>query len=123
MLGVASIRMEGETAVLDTLPRSGGGLPFILGAGPPGGGPGAAVLAGTALEPPGPAQVADAVARYRGGQALRGVRAPRSERRGCRPAAAFGGLPGRGARPSRRLPLRRHGGRGDAAIDVAGGRT
>ena len=75
--------------MLDTLPRPGGELQFILGAGSPGGAPGAAVLAGTALEPPDPAQVADAVARYRACRALREFRARLYECLVSRPDASF----------------------------------
>src|ERR1035441_7341031 len=73
MLGVATHPQRKETAVLDTLSRSGGRLQSILGAG----GTGGALAAGEAggLAPPDPAQVAAAVTRYQGYRALREFRA------------------------------------------------
>ena len=56
--------------MLDTLPRSAGRLQTIAGGGALGGGP-----AEMAPRPPDPAQIADAVARYRAYQALREFRA------------------------------------------------
>jgi hypothetical protein len=66
MLGVTTHPQRKETAVLDTLPRSGGQLQTIPGAGGIGGALAAAGLAGMAARPPDPALVAAAVARYRG---------------------------------------------------------
>jgi hypothetical protein len=74
MLGVATHPQREETAVLDTLSRSGGRLQSVPGAGGLGGVL-AAGLAGMAPLPPDAAQVAGAVARYRGYQALREFRA------------------------------------------------
>ena len=61
--------------MLDTLSRSGGQLQSILGAGGTGGALAAGEAAGMALQPPDPAQVAAAVARYQGYRALREFRA------------------------------------------------
>jgi hypothetical protein len=81
MLGVATHPQRKETAVLDTLPRAGSQLQTILDSG--------ATLAGAAPQPPDPARVADAIARYRAYQALREFR---SRLYGClaaRPDALF----------------------------------
>ena len=70
--------------MLDTLPRSAGRLQTIAGGGALGGGP-----AEMAPRPPDPAQIADAVARYRAYQALREFR---GRLYGCltaRPDASF----------------------------------
>src|SRR5450755_2325549 len=76
MLGVARHPQRGkETAVLDTLPRAGGRLQSILGAGGTGGLAATGGLAGMAPQPPDPAQVAAAVTRYQGYRALREFRA------------------------------------------------
>jgi len=75
MLGVTRHPQRKETAVLDTLSRSGGQPQTILGAGRTGGALPAGEAAGMAPQPPDPAQVAAAVARYRGYQALREFRA------------------------------------------------
>jgi hypothetical protein len=74
MLVLRHIGIEGETAVLDTLPRAGGQLQIILGAGGTGGAQ-AAGLAGMAPQPPDAAQVAAAIARYQAYRALREFRA------------------------------------------------
>jgi hypothetical protein len=63
-----------ETAVLDTLPRSGGRLQSVVGAGGAGGVLAEVSLAGMA-PPPDAAQVASAVARYQAWRALREFRA------------------------------------------------
>jgi hypothetical protein len=62
--GVATHQRPKETAVLGTLPRSGGRLQTILGAGGTGGVLAAGSLAGKAPQPPDPAQVAAGIARY-----------------------------------------------------------
>jgi hypothetical protein len=75
--------------VLDTLPRSGGRLQTILGPGGTGGALAAGGPPGAAPQPPDPAQVAAAVARY---QACQGLREFRTRLYGCltaRPDAAF----------------------------------
>ena len=61
--------------MLDTLSRSGGQPQTILGAGRTGGALPAGEAAGMAPQPPDPAQVAAAVARYQGCRALREFRA------------------------------------------------
>src|SRR5579859_5263317 len=81
MLVLRHIRMEGETAVLDTLPRSGGQPQTIMGSALAAGEP-----AGRAPQPPDRAQVAAAVARY---QALREFRARLYRCLTVRPDAAF----------------------------------
>jgi hypothetical protein len=71
--------------VLDTLPRAGQAQTIpdgALAAGDPG-------LAGQALQPPDPAQVADAVMRYRAYQALREFRARLYGCPAARPDASF----------------------------------
>jgi DDE superfamily endonuclease len=73
--------------VLDTLPRPGGQLQTILD--PCADGALAAVLAGTAVQSPDPAQVADAIARYRAYQGLREFRARLYECLTARPDACF----------------------------------
>jgi hypothetical protein len=65
MLVLRHIIVRRETAALDTLPRSGGRLQTILGAGGTGGILAAGSLAGMAPQPPDPAQVAAGIARYR----------------------------------------------------------
>jgi hypothetical protein len=70
MLVLRHISVRRETAVLDTLPRSGGRLQTILGAGGTGGVLAAGSLAGKAPQPPDPAQVAAGIARYGAWQAL-----------------------------------------------------
>src|SRR5260370_32363691 len=74
MLGVATNPQRKETAVLDTLPRSGVRRQAILGAGGAGGALALVSMGGLARQPPDPAQVADAVARYQACQALREFR-------------------------------------------------
>jgi hypothetical protein len=64
MLGVATHPQRKETAVLDTLSRSGGQLQSILGAGGTGGAVAAGEAAGLVPRLPDRAQVAAAVARY-----------------------------------------------------------
>src|SRR5712691_2764767 len=81
MLVLRHIGMEGETAVLDTLPRSGGQPQTIMGSAPAAGGP-----AGMAPGPPDRAQVAASVARY---QALREFRARLYGCLTARPDASF----------------------------------
>jgi hypothetical protein len=72
MLGVATHpASRKETAVLDTLSRPGGRLQSVPGSG----GALAVDLAGLPAQQPGAAQVADAVAQYRGYRALREFRA------------------------------------------------
>src|ERR1035441_1298693 len=85
MLGVATHPQRKETAVLDTLSPSGGRLQSILGASGTGGALPAAAAAGLAPQPPAPAQVAAAVARYQGYRVLREFRA---RLYGCLPARA-----------------------------------
>jgi hypothetical protein len=75
MLVLRHIGMERGTAVLDTLPRSGGRLQSIPGAGGMGGARASVSPAGMTPQPPDPAQVAAAVARHRACQALREFRA------------------------------------------------
>jgi hypothetical protein len=89
MLVLRHIGMEGETAVLDTLPRSGGRRQTIPGAGGTGGARAAVGPAGMAAQPPDAAQVADAVARYRAYQALREFRARLYGCLTARPDACF----------------------------------
>jgi hypothetical protein len=89
MLVLRHIGIGRETAVLDTLPRSGGRLQTILGAGGAGGVLAAGSLAGMAPQPPDPALVAAGVARYRGYQALAEFRARMYECLTSRPDASF----------------------------------
>src|ERR1700758_5316286 len=86
MLVLRHIGMEGETAVLDTLPRSGG-LPQTI---PCAGGTGGALAAAVMVpRPPDPAQVAAATARYLAYRALREFRARLYGCLTARPDAAF----------------------------------
>ncbi len=75
--------------MLDTLPRAGGRLQSILGAGGTGGLASTTGLAGTAPQPPDPAQVAAAVVRYQGYRALREFRARLYGCLTARPDACF----------------------------------
>src|SRR5262245_24772606 len=83
MLGVATHPRWKETAVLDTVSRSGGQLQTVFGALTAGD------LAGVAPEPPDPARVADAIARYEAYRALREFRARLYECLTVRPDALF----------------------------------
>jgi hypothetical protein len=74
MLVLRHIGMERGTAVLDTLPRSGGQLQTTPGSGGMGGLRAAPGPAGMAAQLPDPATVADAIARYQACQALREFR-------------------------------------------------
>jgi hypothetical protein len=89
MLVLRHIGMEGETAVLNTLPRSGGLRQTIPSAGGVGGAVATGGPAAVAPWPPDPAQVAAATARYRAYQALREFRARLYGCLTARPDAAF----------------------------------
>jgi hypothetical protein len=84
MLGVASHPHQKETAVLDTLSRPGGRLQSARD-----GDMAALRPAGLAAQPPDPAQLADAVARYQAYQGLREFRARLYACLTSRPDASF----------------------------------
>jgi DDE superfamily endonuclease len=85
MLGVTThVHAEGKTAVLDRLSRSGELPQTIVG-----GAADAVAALSLAPQPPDPAQLADAVARYQAYQGLREFRARLYACLTCRPDASF----------------------------------